>query len=166
MQFIGPIILVENLERSRDFYEKSLKQKVIHDFGVNISFEGNLAIHLRTHFEEMHLIKGSHVIYGSNSINLNFETEELDEIYIELKKLKVEFLHEIQEAPWGQRGITFYDPDKHVVTIGEAMKGVVNRLYRQGLSFDEIVGKTAMPKEFVEEAFRGSGITGYIQPVK
>jgi uncharacterized glyoxalase superfamily protein PhnB len=150
---MGPIILVENLDFSRNFYEKVLKLKVIYDFGVNVSFEGGLAIHLRTHFEEIHKLKDSpKILYGSNSVDLNFETEELDDIYYELKQLKVEFIHEIQEAPWGQRSITFYDPDKHIVSIGEAMEGVVNRLYKQGLSVDEVVNKTSMPKEFVEQA--------------
>jgi uncharacterized glyoxalase superfamily protein PhnB len=155
MKFIGPIILVENLDLSRNFYEKILKQKVTYDFGVNVSFEGGLAIHLRTHFEEIHKMQGSHkILYGSNSAEMNFETEEIDDIYNELKKIKVEFIHEIQEAPWGQRGITFYDPDKHIVSIGEAMEGVVKRLYKQGLSVDEVVSKTAMPKEFVEQAIK------------
>ena len=44
------------------------------------------------------------ILYGSNSVELNFETQELDDICNELKQLKVEFIHEIQEAPWGQRG--------------------------------------------------------------
>ena len=155
MKFMGPIILVEDLELSRNFYEKVLKLKVIYDFGVNVSFDCGLAIHLRTHFEETHKMKGSHIIsYGSNSVELNFESEALDDIYRELKQLKVEFIHEIQEAPWGQRGITFYDPDKHMVSIGEAMEGVVNRLYKQGLTVDEVVRKTAMPKAFVEQAIK------------
>ncbi|WP_260509834.1 VOC family protein [Paenibacillus typhae] len=152
---MGPIILVENLERSRDFYERILKQKVLIDFGVNISFEGGLAIHLSSHYDEVHLNKGvSSIIYGSNNAILSFETEELDEIYSDLKQLKVEFVHEIQEAPWGQRGITFYDPDNHVVTIGETMEIVIKHLYHQGLSIDEVVRKTAMPKAFVEETMQ------------
>lgn len=155
MKFMGPIILVENLEVSRDFYEKILKQKVIYDFGVNVSFENGLAIHLRPHFEEIHKMKGTrNILYGSNSVELNFETKELDDIYNKLKQLKTEFIHEIQEAPWGQRGITLYDPDKHIVSIGEAMEGVVNRLYKQGLSVDEVVSITGMPKEFIEQAIK------------
>ena len=54
----------------------------------------------------------------------------------------------------GKGGITFYDPDKNIVSIGEAMEGVVNRLYKQGLSVDEIVSKTAMPNEFVEQVIK------------
>lgn len=34
------------------------------------------------------------------------------------------------------------------------MEGVVNRLYKQGLSVDEVVSKTAMPREFVEQAIK------------
>lgn len=156
MKFMGPIILVEDLKRSRDFYEMNLNQKVVYDFGVNVSFENGLAIHLRSHFEEIHKMKGSHQItYGSNSQELNFETEELEDIYNKLKLQRVEFIHEMQEAPWGQRGITFYDPDRHLVSIGEAMEGVVKRLYTQGLTVDEVISKTAMPKEFVEQALVG-----------
>lgn len=156
MKFMGPIILVEDLKRSRDFYEMNLNQKVVYDFGVNVSFENGLAIHLRSHFEEVHKMKGLHQItYGSNSLELNFETEELEDIYNKLKLQKVEFIHEMQEAPWGQRGITFYDPDRHLVSIGEAMEGVVKRLYSQGLTVDEVIAKTAMPKEFVEQALVG-----------
>ncbi|WP_244157633.1 glyoxalase/bleomycin resistance/dioxygenase family protein [Paenibacillus typhae] len=70
---MGPIILVENLERSRDFYERILKQKVLIDFGV---------------------------------------------------------------------------------TIGETMEIVIKHLYHQGLSIDEVVRKTAMPKAFVEETIQ------------
>jgi catechol 2,3-dioxygenase-like lactoylglutathione lyase family enzyme len=152
---MGPIILVENLERSREFYEKILLLKVVYDFGVNVSFENGLAIHLRSHFEEVHKMKDSYKIkYGFNNMDLNFETEDLDDIYKKLKLQKVEFIHEMQEAPWGQRDITFYDPDKHIISIGEAMEGVVKRLFSQGLSVDEVVIKTAMPKEFVEQSLR------------
>lgn len=58
MKFMGPIILLESLEHSREFYEKFLKQKVRYDFGVNVSFECSLAIHSRTHFEEIHKMAG------------------------------------------------------------------------------------------------------------
>ncbi len=155
MKYIGPILLVENIERSREFYEKTLKQKVKYDFGVNVSFEGDFAIHLKDHFEEIAKLKDSHsILFGSNSFDLCFETEKIDEIYNELKNIRAEFLHEIEEQPWGQRVIRFYDPDKHIVEIGETMDGVVIRLYKQGLSFEEIVGKTAMPKEFVEATIK------------
>lgn len=151
MKYIGSLILVENIERSREFYEKTLKQKVKYDFGVNVSFEGDFSIHLKNHFEEVAGIKGSRsVSLGSNRFELYFETEKIDEIYHELNDIQVEFLHGIEEQPWGQKVLRFYDPDKHLVEIGETMEGVVIRLYIQGQTIDEIAKKTGMPKEFVE----------------
>ncbi|MGE5605121.1 MAG: VOC family protein [Bacteroidota bacterium] len=155
MKYVCSLILVENIERSRDFYEKTLKQKVKYDFGENVTFEGDFAIHLKDHFEKIAKIKDSgSVKLGSNSFELYFETEKMDEIYNELKNIKVEFLHEVEEQPWGQRVLRFYDPDKHIVEIGETMEVVVIRFYKQGHSFDKIVKKSSMPKEFVEATIK------------
>ncbi|MCX7773126.1 MAG: VOC family protein [Clostridia bacterium] len=153
MKFVGPIIIVEDIQRSRHFYESVLKQKVTLDFGVNVTFEGNLAIHLKAHFEERANLKGHHqIVFGSNSLDLNFETEDIESLYERLKTVHVEFIHEIEEQPWGQRVMRFYDPDRHLVTAGEAMDGVVIRLYNEGLALEEIVSKTAMPRDFIEKA--------------
>ncbi len=43
-----------------------------------------------------------------------------------------------------------YDPDGHIVEIGESMETTVRRFYRQGLSIQEISEKSTMPVEFVE----------------
>lgn len=148
MKFVSSLILVENIKYSREFYEKILKQKVKYDFGVNVSFEDGFAIHLNEHFQEVAKVKV--ISKGANNFELYFETENIDGIFEELKSNKVEFLHEIEEQPWGQRVIRFYDPDKHIVEIGEAMESVIFRLNEGGCSRMEIVAKTGMPKEFVD----------------
>lgn len=151
MRFMGPVILVENMERSRFFYETVLRQRVVYDFGVNVSFEGGLAIHLKNHYQEVSRLGSSRgVVFGANNLYLNFETEELEHLHAELQRMNVEFLHEIQEQPWGQRCMRFYDPDMHIVEIGEGMEQVYVRLHHKGLSIEEIAGITAMPKENIE----------------
>jgi catechol 2,3-dioxygenase-like lactoylglutathione lyase family enzyme len=155
MKFVSPLILVEDIQRSREFYEKTLKQKVKYDFGENVSFEGDFAIHLKSHFEKVAKIKNPRsVFFGSNSFELYFETEKIEEIHSELQHKKVEFLHEIEEQPWGQRVFRFYDPDQHIVEIGEILEALVIRLYKQGYSLDAIVKKTGMPDDFVEDTIR------------
>jgi len=47
-----------------------------------------------------------------------------------------------------------YDPDGHLLEIGETMEAVVWRLHQQGWSSARIREKTAMPAEFVEQALR------------
>jgi hypothetical protein len=68
----------------------------------------------------------------------------------------VEFLHEIREQPWGQRVMRFYDPDLHIVEVGETMESVVLRYHGTGMSIKEISNKTSMPEEFVERVISPS----------
>jgi catechol 2,3-dioxygenase-like lactoylglutathione lyase family enzyme len=68
VKFICPLITVSDIEKSRDFYENILGQKVKFDFGENITFHGDFAIHLISHFKE--LIDNKEVIHGGNDFEL------------------------------------------------------------------------------------------------
>ena len=48
LKFISPLIVVEDMARSRQFYEQLLEQKVKFDFGVDVAFEGDFTIHLKS----------------------------------------------------------------------------------------------------------------------
>jgi catechol 2,3-dioxygenase-like lactoylglutathione lyase family enzyme len=152
MKFVCPLIVVNNMEASRSFYENTLNQKVQFDFGENISFEGGFAIHLKSHFSDLISISENDIVQKSNSGELYFEEEDLDSF---LKKLKdidtLEYIHGLKEQPWGQRVIRFYDPDKHIIEVGEPMESVVKRLLSKGLSVEETSKRTLMPEEFVRQ---------------
>ena len=36
----------------------------------------------------------------------------------------IEYVHPVKEHGWGQRVVRFYDPDKHIIEVGENMKVV------------------------------------------
>lgn len=151
MKFICPLIVVNNMEISRNFYEKVLNQKVQFDFGENVSFESGFAIHLKSHFSNLINISENNIIEKSNNSELYFEEENLDSFLQNMKDLgTVEYVHELKEQPWGQRVIRFYDPDKHIVEVGEPMESVVKRFLSVGLSVEETSKRTLMPEEFVK----------------
>ena len=79
-----------------------------------------------------------------------FETEDLVSVLEILKREKVLFLHEIHEEPWGQNTIRFFDPDNHLIEIGESMKQFVSRFYNQGLSVEQVSKKTSVPIDEVK----------------
>jgi len=54
------------------------------------------------------------------------------------------------EHAWGQRVVRFYDPDMHIVEVGESMMNVCRRFKAQGMTLEEIVAKTMFPQEVVE----------------
>ena len=78
MKYICPLITVTDIPRSRDFYENLLGQEVKFDFGENITFHGDFAIHLQSHFNDL---IGDHPIQpGINNFELYFEHNDMDDL--------------------------------------------------------------------------------------
>lgn len=50
----------------------------------------------------------------------------------------MEYLGEVIEHSWGQRAIRFYDPDGHIIEVGEDMKMVIKRFLASGMMMEEI----------------------------
>lgn len=152
MDFICPLIVVNNIDVSRKFYESVLNQKVKYDFGENIQFEGGFAIHLKSHFADMLTINQEDIANKSNNCELYFEEDNIDNFIERLHNIKdIEFIHNLKEHPWGQRATRFYDPDMHIIEVGESMESVAKRFLRQGLSIEETAKLIQLPIEFVEQ---------------
>lgn len=155
MKYICPLIVVSNVAISRNFYEKILNQKVKYDFGENIIFEGDFSIHKLDHYRK--LIGNKEVQHESNSFELYFEDDKLEELESKLKENNIEFLHEIKEQPWRQRVMRFYDPDKNIIEVGESMELVTSRLYLEGMELNEISRITMLPKEYISDHLKEKG---------
>jgi len=155
LKFVSPLIVVEDVARSRQFYEQLLEQKVKFDFGVDVCFEGDFTIHLKSHFQSL-LGEASRYPITSKAHNgeLYFDADDIESIYQRLQVAGVEFIEAIQEQPWGQRAMRLYDPDGHIIEIGEPMEITVRRFYGQGWSIERIAEKTGMPHEFIEGAIK------------
>ncbi|MBN1185450.1 MAG: VOC family protein [Bacteroidales bacterium] len=147
-----PLIVVSDIKRSREFYENVLTQTVKVDFGENVTFVGDFAIHQKKHFES--LINNAEIKEKSNNFELYFEHEDLDNIVSKIKKLGLEFVHEVVEQPWKQQVVRFYDYDKNMIEIGERMEHVAFRLSKQNYSLEEICKITYLNEESVKNAIK------------
>ncbi len=138
-------IFVKDIEISKTFYRNILGLEVEFDFGKNIIFKGGVAI---WEINPNHIIPtklGDECINSSvNRFELYFETENLDEIYIPLKEANVSFFHEIHEESWGQRTIRFFDPDNHLIEIGESLHCFVKRMMDSGMTREQVSAKTGI----------------------
>jgi catechol 2,3-dioxygenase-like lactoylglutathione lyase family enzyme len=155
LKYICALFAVEDLAVSRRFYEECLGQKVTEDHGEGLVFEGGLSIHRR---ESLHALFGregqSAPVGKTYAGELYFETDDLPTFEQRVRAFGVEFIHPIQEQPWAQRVMRFYDPDGHVIEIGETLEAVARRLYAQGLMPEEIHAKIGMPLDFIEKAIQ------------
>jgi catechol 2,3-dioxygenase-like lactoylglutathione lyase family enzyme len=152
MKYICSLITVSDIKRSRHFYENILKQNVKYDFGENVTFHGDFAIHLQSHFKA--LIDNKEIQTGGNNFELYFEYDNVEDIVKTLKDNNVVFVHEIREQPWRQKVVRFYDPDKNIIEIGESIEYLAFRLKNEGLSIEQISKTTNMPIEFVKESIK------------
>ena len=151
-----PALFVKDIEASKKFYSDILGLSVDLDFGKNVVYKNGFSI---WEIQNSHIIPsllGLDQISNSkiNRFELYFETEELPGIYATLKSKDVRFLHEIHEEPWGQQTIRFFDPDNHLIEIGESMKQFVSRFYRQGLTIEQVSGRTSVPVETVKKLIK------------
>lgn len=137
MSFVSSIIIVEDIARPRELYEKILHLKVNGDFGIyNVGFEGGLSMYRKAFFQE--LIDGQVNLDKHNNVVLYFEIDDLEEMEKDITNNGFEFIHKIKEQPWKQRIFRFYDYDNHVLEIAEKMGVVIHRLLQDGHSIEEI----------------------------
>ncbi|MBD3195690.1 MAG: glyoxalase/bleomycin resistance/dioxygenase family protein [Candidatus Lokiarchaeota archaeon] len=146
------VIFVENIERSRNFYEEVLNQTIIADFGRNVGYENGLSIWdkdyaLKTIFKD----KINEINPGKFNAELYFEYDDLEILLKRFEENDVPLIHPIIEHPWGQRGLRIYDPDDHIIEISESMEAVVLRLYENGINVKEISEKTMLPIEYIKQ---------------
>ena len=142
-------IFVRDICISKDFYCGVLEQSIDLDFGKNVIFKSGFAI---WEIQDKHIVPSTLGLDKVNDSSINrfelyFETENLAEIFVNLKSQNVKFLHEIHEEPWGQQTIRFFDPDNHLIEIGESMRQFVCRFYNQGLSIEQISKKSSIPAD-------------------
>lgn len=153
MKYKMPLIVVEDMERSRKFYEDLLGQKLILDFGANITFAGDFCLQTKESWRRFIGDCEDTIMFRSNNFELYFEEKHFDEFVEKLKSYEgAEIMHDVREYPWGQNVVRFYDPDKHIIEVGESMVSVVRRFRKQGMSVPEIVERTQHPEEFVKNA--------------
>jgi len=155
-KYICPLLTVENIEVSKDFYMNLLGQQIKFDFGANVTFQGDFAIHLKSHYSG--LIDNKPVTSGGNDFELYFELDDLEGLVRQLKEKSIEFVHPVKEQPWQQKVVRFYDPDKHIIEVGETMEFLVSRLGKEGKTAEDISTITMLPIEFINNYIDGSKI--------
>lgn len=151
LRFASFVLFVDNVSISKNFYEKILDQEVslnIND--INVGFKSGLALWQKQYAQKTIFDKEMSTNKVSNSIELYFETSNLDEMFEKIHKNNVNVLHSIKVQPWQQRVFRIYDPDYNIIEIAETMEEVIKRLKDSGMSIELIIEKTFMPKEIVE----------------
>jgi uncharacterized glyoxalase superfamily protein PhnB len=116
--FAAPQLLVDDLGRSLEFYERRLgftRDFVYEGFYASVSRD-RAVIHLKCapklEAERSHRKGGEH-------LDAFLAVAGIDELHAELVRRGAPITGELEEKPWGTRDFTVEDPDGHVLCFSE-----------------------------------------------
>lgn len=156
MRFGCALLAVQDVEVSKRFYGTFFDEKVVMDYGLNVTFSGGFAI--QQAFGWLTGLPEESVQQRSHNMELYYECDDLDAF---LQKLdahpEVERVHGVKTHDWKQRAIRIYDPDGHIIEIGEAIPVVVRRWVAEGYTLEDVQKEFHLPMEALEAFARGEG---------
>ena len=155
MKFCCLLIDVKDTQKTRNFYENVMRLKVSLDLAPNVAFgNGTTAFAIQEKFSELVNADDFNTTCKGNDHELVFEEDNYDEFEEHIKQFEdIIFVHKTKEYPWGQRVMRFYDPDFHVIEVGESMESIFKKFFKQGMSIDEVAERTGHPVDFVSKYF-------------
>ena len=153
LRFHSTALFVTDIERSKHFYTSLLGQTIDLDFGNNVILSCGVTLWQiqPDHIISQSLGKRIRPEHQCNRFELYFETPEIERIFKQLCKAGTDMLHPVHLEQWGQKTIRFFDPDRHLIEIGEPLETFIGRLYAEGMTPAQINAKTGVPLNKVNE---------------
>ena len=152
MKLKNPMLVVTDIDKSVEFYKKVFGLHVIMDFGANKTLTGGLSLQTVETYKEF--ISASEITFGGNNFEIYFEEDNFDKFIDKLKECDIEYVHHVIEHSWGQRVVRFYDPDKHIIEVGENLKVVCKRFLNSGLTPEQVAERMNVPMKFVNACLK------------
>ena len=152
MKMKNPMLVVTDMARSVAFYKKVFGFRVVTDLGANKTLTGGLVLQTLETWRDF--IGSDDVSFGSRSFEVYLEEDDFDAFAEHLKECEVEYVHPIKEHSWGQRVVRIYDPDGHILEIGENLKAVCRRFLDSGMTVEQTAERMDVPMKFVRARMR------------
>ena len=154
MKLKNILLVVEDVERSRKFYHDLFGLDVILDLDGNVILTEGLVLQDARVWEKL---IGKPFTRGDSDAELYFEEDSFDAFIKKLNEMdSIHYVHPVLEHPWGQRVIRFYDPDHHIIEVGENMETVCRRFLDTGMTAEEIAKRMDVPLKYVARCIRAS----------
>jgi len=156
MKLKNILFVVSDMERSKAFYKELFGLEVIADYDGNVVMTEGLVLQDAAIWKKF---IDRDVTFNGNDAELYFEENDMDGFLRKLDSWEgtIEYGNRLMEHDWGQRVVRIYDPDHHMIEIGESMDYVAKRFLALGMSVEETAWKTQMALGRVEELAKATG---------
>lgn len=118
MKLKNVLIVVKDIEVSKSFYRDLFGLQVLTDFGKNVILTEGLVLQEQSLWEAG---LDKRVTFGGHAMELYFEEYDLDSFVKRLGKsaYEIQYITPLTEQGYAKRVVRFYDPDMHVIEVGE-----------------------------------------------
>ena len=148
MKLKNTLLVVRDMAASVTFYRTVLGLQVTADFGANVTMTGDLSLQTLESWKTFIDADGASdgVRFFGNDAELYFETADFDAFAASLSEHgSVRLVHPVKEHRWGQRVVRFYDPDGHIIEVGEALETVAKRFASAGMDAASVAERMDIP---------------------
>lgn len=120
MKLKNILIVVKDIERSKQFYHDLFGLNTILDNGGNMILTEGLVLQDEKIWKDF---LDRDIIPRNNSCELYFEERNIEAFVEKLERLypSVEYVNRLLTHSWGQKVIRFYDPDGNLIEVGTPM---------------------------------------------
>lgn len=145
------LLVVKDIDCSKDFYRHILGLRVLLDFNGHVTLTSDIVLQSYEIWKDLIRKNDDEIVLQNHACEIYFETEDIDQFMHKLNHYNVPLIHPLKEHAWGQRVVRFYDPDGHMIEVGESMKKVIKRFLNQGLSKEEIAKRIDVPLDYIRK---------------
>ena len=120
MKLKNILIVVKDIERSRQFYHDLFGLDLILDNDGNMILTEGLALQDEKYWKQF---LGREIVPQNNASELYFEEPDIEGFVKKLESLypEVQYVNRLMTHSWGQRAVRFYDPDGNLIEVGTPM---------------------------------------------
>ena len=117
MKLKNILIVVKDIEKSKQFYHDLFGLEVIRDFDGNVILTEGLVLQEEGIWRKF---LGKEIVPESNSCELYFEERDIERFAQKLENLypSTKYVNRLMTHSWGQKILRFYDPDGNLIEVG------------------------------------------------
>ena len=151
----GPLFAVRDMKMSLAFYQAVLGLEVINDFGANAVLTGGLSLQTLDTWASFLDKSTGNIHFGGNDAEMYYEADDFDTFLTVLKDHpEAELVHPPLEHRWGQRVVRLYDPDHHIIEVGESLEKVAKRFCDGGLNEEGVARRMDISLEYARKLLK------------
>jgi len=120
MKLKNVLIVVKDIEKSRQFYHELFGLELVLDNDGNMILTEGLVLQEEKYWREF---LGREIIPENNAGELYFEENDIEAFVEKLERLypDIKYVNRLMTHSWGQRVVRFYDLDGNLIEVGTAV---------------------------------------------